>query len=343
MTQAKTKFRPSPTAILNPRCDPIFKAIFTQGTKESDLALSGLISAAIGKKVTELTLQPNELPVDIPDNMQMSFDVSVVFNDGERADIELQGRQYDYDYGARAEIQTARLLNLNARKGSNWHVEKVYQISVVNFEFDKDDNSTLSWYTMKNDSGGRLGDRLNVIFLDLVKIRRLKGISPEKLSPIEKWGMFFAFADDPNLQDYLEQVKMSEEDIMAADLIVKTMSEEDANWALENSYYIAQNDYGARMEAAEKKGLERGLEKGQKIGLERGLEKGQKIGLEKGQKIGRETGLKEGRAEAALNIAKNALSLGLSAEQVVQMTALPLSQVLALSEELKTKELSPAK
>ncbi len=63
--------RPSPTAILNPRLDPIFKAIFTQGTKESDLALKGLISAAVGKEVNSLMLQPNEPPVETPQNMQM--------------------------------------------------------------------------------------------------------------------------------------------------------------------------------------------------------------------------------------------------------------------------------
>ncbi|MBQ9207204.1 MAG: hypothetical protein IJ158_10915 [Treponema sp.] len=32
--------RPSPTALLNPRCDPSFKAMFTQGTKEANAALN---------------------------------------------------------------------------------------------------------------------------------------------------------------------------------------------------------------------------------------------------------------------------------------------------------------
>ena len=59
MVQEKATLRPSPTAILNPRLDPIFKAIFTQGTEESDLALKGLITAAIGKEVSSLELQPN--------------------------------------------------------------------------------------------------------------------------------------------------------------------------------------------------------------------------------------------------------------------------------------------
>lgn len=226
MVQKKATLRPSPTVILNPRLDPIFKAIFTQGTEESDLALKGLITAAIGKELSSLELQPNEPPVEVPENIQMSFDVSVVFNDGERADIEIQGRQYEYDFGVRAEIQTARLLNLNAKKGSEWRAEKVYQISVLNFEYDKDDKSAVSWYNMRNDSGRSLGDRLNVIFLDLVKIRRLKGTPVEKLSALEKWGMFFAF--------------------------------EDARWSFENSIFVGTRDYNSRMHCAEQKGLKKG-------------------------------------------------------------------------------------
>nr|MCR4821811.1 Rpn family recombination-promoting nuclease/putative transposase [Treponema sp.] len=104
----KSTLRPSPTAILNPRCDPTFKAIFTQGTKESNLALKSFLTALLGKEIESFTLQPNEEAVDSPQDMQMSFDVNVVFNDGEKADIEMQGRQYDYDYGSRSEIQAAR-------------------------------------------------------------------------------------------------------------------------------------------------------------------------------------------------------------------------------------------
>ena len=44
MNQKQT-LRPSPTAILNPRCDVTFKGIFTQGTKESNLALKDFIDS----------------------------------------------------------------------------------------------------------------------------------------------------------------------------------------------------------------------------------------------------------------------------------------------------------
>ena len=88
----KQTLRPSPTAILNPRLDINFKAMFTQGTKESDTALQSFISAALGRQIKSLKLDPNEPAVDVPSQMQMSFDVAVTFDDGEKASIEMQVR-----------------------------------------------------------------------------------------------------------------------------------------------------------------------------------------------------------------------------------------------------------
>ena len=49
---------------------------------------------------------------------------------------------------------------------------------------------------------------------------------------------------------------------------------------------------------------------------------------------GYEQGVADGAQQNAIANAKNALSLGLSCDQVAQITSLPLEQVLALKEEL---------
>ena len=128
----------------------------------------------------------------------------------------MQSRNEKYDYAARAEIQVARLLSAGNRKGSNWTTPPAYQISVLNFEFDKDDNSPLTWYTMRNQRGMQLAGRLNVLFFDLVKILR--------------W----------NAKEALNMV-----------------SQDEINWARENSIFIAQRDYNEGMYQAEKRGMEK--------------------------------------------------------------------------------------
>ena len=114
--EEKTSLRPSPTALLNPRMDVNFKAIFTQETEESNEALKSFLSSVLGKEVVKVQISANEPPVDIPSQIQMTFDVSVTFNNGEKADIEMQGQDQKYDFSIRSEIQVARLLNNNAKK-----------------------------------------------------------------------------------------------------------------------------------------------------------------------------------------------------------------------------------
>lgn len=255
---SRQTLRPSPTALLNPRCDPIFKAIFTQGTEESNFALKDLISSLLDREIAEMELLPNEEPVEILDEKQMSFDVNVTFDDGEKAELEMQGRNQDYDYASRAEIHAAKLLSSSNKRGSSYDSPKVYQISVLNFEIDKDDNSPVSWYNMRKETGAHLAGKLNVIFLDLVKVRRLIDKPVEQLTKAEKWGMFFAYADSEKHQPYVRKVIESEEALMTADFIVKTMSKEDAEWFRQNSYENAIWDYNHGMYRAEKRGIAKG-------------------------------------------------------------------------------------
>ena len=228
--------------------------------------------------------------------MQMRFDVSVTFDDGECADIECQCRQNKskYNYRVRTEIQAARLLNNNAKKSSDWNAGKIYQITVADFEFEKDDNSPFAWYTMRSESGHKLGGRLNVIILDLVKIREFKEKEPEKLTDREKWGMYFAYAGDKEQQDFIEKIAEGEVGIMAAETVRKYMSKEESNWFAQNSYDTAVRDYNAGLETAEKIGLEKGIQ------------------------------------QKAIETAINMLKKNYPKEDIAEITGLPVEQVQAL-------------
>lgn len=196
--QTKQTLRPSPTAILNPRLDVNFKAIFTQ----------------------------------------------------------------EINYSARSEIQVARLLNNNVKKNSKWKAEKVYQISVLNFHLPKDDKCEMSWYTMKNQKGHKLSDHMNVIFIDLLEIKKLYETTPiEKLTSLQKWGLFLSYADDESKSDFIRKITESEKGIMEAELIIGRMSEEDSNWFRQNSIDTAIRDRNSEIDAAEERGIEKGMKK----------------------------------------------------------------------------------
>ena len=273
--QNKQTLRPTPTALLNPRLDPNFKAIFTQETKGSYTALQSFLSSVLGRKIKNVKLTANEPVVDMEDQMQMSFDVSVVFDNGEKASIEMQGRSQNYNYETRSEIQVARLLNNNAKKSEEWKSEKVYQISVLDFHLPEHDKNEITWYNMRDESGQVLSGHLNVIFIDLLVIKKLIGKPVEELTALQKWGLYLSYADDERYTDYIKKLTNSEEGIMEADLIIGKMSEDDANWFRQNSIDIARRDRNTIIHNAEQLGLQRGLQKGIKKGIKKGIIQGE--------------------------------------------------------------------
>lgn len=254
--------RPNPTALLSPLYDSTFKGIFTQETEDSNLALQSFVSAVLGRSVKNVILKPNEPAKDSPNQKGMSYDISIEFDNGEISDIEMQAFKQEYEYEIRAEIQAARLLNNNAKKGDVWDSPKVYQISILNFHYGNDDNKEMAWYTMKDESGRNLSDRQNIIFIDLKTIRKKLGTPIEELTPVDKWGLFFSYVDNEKEADYISELVRSEKGIMAAENTVKYMSEADDNWFVQNSRYIAERDKNTQIHNAEKRGREEGLQQG---------------------------------------------------------------------------------
>ncbi len=296
--------RPNETALLSPLYDSTFKSIFTHETEESNLALKSFLSAVLGRQIKTVAVKNNEPVKETSKQKSMIFDVSVEFDNGELGDIELQSQKEEYDYGARAEIQAARLLTNNAKRGINWNSEKIYQISILNFQYKNDDNKEMRWYNMKDNSGEKLYDRLNIIFIDLVTIRKQYKNSPKKsFSPVEKWGLFFSYVDHENKKDLIKNIKDSDEGIMAAEKIVKEMSKADNNWYIQNSIWVAKRDEQARKAAAREKGLAEGRA--------------------------------EGRAQGAIDAAIKLLKMNkLSPEEIAQVQDLPLEKVWELQKTL---------
>ena len=301
--------RPNPTALLSPLYDSTFKGIFTQETEDSKLALQTFVSAVVGRNVKNVILKPNEPAKDTPEQKGMSYDISVEFDNGELSDIEMQAWKEDYDYGIRAEIQAARLLNNNAKKGDNWNSPKVYQISILNFHYREDDNEILSWYTMKDEAGKRLTDRQNIIFIDLKTIRKKFGMPVEELSSVDKWGLFFSYVDKEEYSDYMNKLVRSEKGIMAAENTVKYMSEADDNWFVQNSRFIAERDKNTQLQNAEKRGREEGLQQG----------------------------ILQGAMQKAVETATIMIKKKYPASDISEMTGLSLEQILELQKELPTQ------
>ncbi len=77
-------------ALLNPRIDSTFKALFTQDTPESKGALQSFLEAATERKITHFEIRNNDAPIGFIGQRNVSYDISCEFDDGLSADIEMQ-------------------------------------------------------------------------------------------------------------------------------------------------------------------------------------------------------------------------------------------------------------
>ena len=86
---------------------------------------------------------------------------------------------------------------------------------------------------------------------------------------------------------------------------------------------MAYRDIKNSVDTAKREGIAEGMEKGMKEGMELGMAKGKQEGLAEG--------MEKGMNQKALEIAKNMLAMGHSAEQVAKATQLPLEIIKNLS------------
>lgn len=296
-------------ALLNPRLDSTFKALFTQPTQESRDALHSFLEAATERKIKHFELHANEAPAFFGGQRSVSYDILCQFDDGLSADIEMQAFNQEYDYGKRAEYQVARLETTYLKKGDNWEKAPiVYQVTVLDFTYDaeksKKSRSPISRYAMRTKDGRELSNSLNIIFIELTKTKRLEK-TLETNTPLENWAIFLKEADNPQKQDIIQKLTNKEAGLMQAKKSLSSISANRDLWIEQYRQEIAERDRRSGLSAMLNKGLQEGLQKG----------------------------IQQGRTESLIETAKRLIKMGLSPQQVSTGTSLSMEEVLRLFNE----------
>ena len=251
--------RPSPSALLNPCVDPIFKILFTDESKESNIALTCFLTDIIGKKVSNVVLQPNELSGEMNTDKQSEFDINCKI-EGKIVNIEMQGLNKDNHFGRRAEYHVAHLYNHYVTKGLNWkETPQAFQISVLNFTFDDSEKDCISYYLMSNQNGRTIAGMLNVIFMELPKIEPVPD-DISLLTPVQMWGKFFLYANKPDKSDFVEKLAEENRGIKMAVTVLKNISQDEINWYHETRYWMHVSDEKTMINEAERRGRAEGAQ-----------------------------------------------------------------------------------
>lgn len=106
----KKSYRPSPTALLNPCVDPVFKRLFTDSSPEGKRALQCFLEAILQKAVSNIVIQQEELPIESIFDKKSKFDLNCKIDEQEFANIEMQNYNCKEVYEKRAEYYCAHFI-----------------------------------------------------------------------------------------------------------------------------------------------------------------------------------------------------------------------------------------
>ncbi len=100
--------------------DATFKMFLSGPSPESNACLRSILSAMTGREVTTARVKNSELVPEMPKGKLSRLDVNCEFNDGQKADIELQLTKADDDQKLRALFYACKLYAGSLKSGKKY-------------------------------------------------------------------------------------------------------------------------------------------------------------------------------------------------------------------------------
>ena len=247
--------------------DVSFKLFLSSPTPESNACLRYMLSAMTGREVTKARVTNSEVLPEYANGKMPRMDINCKFNDGQKADIELQLTKADDDQKLRSLYYVCKLYAGSLGRGEKYrNVPNVYQIFLIDFDLFGD-GEFYHRAMMRLDDGKILSDRLQVLFFSL----RVPDSVDESLKKAANWCKFISGSTSPEVLEELGSNADWKEEYGMAMRAYQNVSAEERAWAWHLSMDRAEADYRNGLELAEEKGRKQGLEDGRKQGLIEGL------------------------------------------------------------------------
>jgi predicted transposase/invertase (TIGR01784 family) len=158
-------------------------------------------------------------------------------------------------------------------------------------------------------------DTVGIVFVELSKLGAVMEKPVEEMTAGEMWGIFFGYGNEPKYRGLLNKLILVKEEIKMASELLMGISKDEVERAHYRSRKMFQMDMEHDRAVSRNEGLKEGLIEGRREGLNEG----------------RREGLNEGRSERSQEIARNLLSMGVSADTVANATGLTRAEIEQLS------------
>jgi predicted transposase/invertase (TIGR01784 family) len=247
---------------LDPLSDIVFKTLFTANNADSHEACRSLLSACTRRPVAALSVKNNELLPDLLSGKTVRIDAHIDFNDGEKADLEVQMHKTSDDLKRRAMVYGSKLLSAQPLRGKDYSkVKRVYQVFFFNFELFPGSNLIPRRYSMREEQEqDELTNLLTVIFYELPKLEQIvRNCAAGKqeiktLSDELKWGIYLKYRNDQRMGGVIGELCQAEEGIMRAEKALRKLSLSEKLWWWKYARDKRKADYASVMAAERREG-----------------------------------------------------------------------------------------
>ena len=292
---------PDDADILPPSDDRIFKLILA--SPDGKPALIDLVSALLGKPVVNIVVRNSEIPPEDTQEKAERLDLNCGIDDGSQIDLEMQASRIEEeedrsDNGfqnlkGKGIYYLCDLHSSQPSKGIKRYdkLARTYQVTFCSYTVFPERTEFLNTFSLRHDKdNGLLSDAIHVIYVELSKLKEILKKPVADMTDLEKWAVFFRYADSRKYRNTVNKVIESKEAMQMAGSLLMSVSQDERERAVFRSRRMYQTDMQSNWNTA--------------------FDNGEKQGIAKG------------RTERNQEIAKNLIDMKMTNEQIIQATGL---------------------
>jgi predicted transposase/invertase (TIGR01784 family) len=286
--------------------DGVFKTMLTHADAEP--VRCGMIASFVKLHVTTATVRNSELPTSDTLEKQEVFDVVCAVDGDEQIDVEMQAFSMvgdNLDNGHKI-LRSRSVYNVSDLHSSQPSVGVAYsnlvrsfQITFCDFTVFNDDE-LIHRFSMRDENGVELTDKINVIFVELTKLVKVLKKPVSEMTSDEQWAVFLKYSGNPKYKDTLDQIIAAKEEIRMASTILNNISTNEDERAKFRSRRIFQMD----------------------------LAHNQIVSFQ----MGKDEGKLEGKGERSIEIAQRLIKRGRPLSEIIEDTGLSHTDIERLRE-----------
>ncbi|MCL2443254.1 MAG: PD-(D/E)XK nuclease family transposase [Treponema sp.] len=121
-------------------------------------------------------------------------------------------------------------------------LKKTYQITFSTHSVFPKCHDFISWFTFRTKDGYQLSDQINMIIIELDKLKNTLNKPTEELTSQEKWSLFLQFAQDPMHRDKINDIIKEKEEIGMAATLLQEISKDERERAILRSRRMYETD-----------------------------------------------------------------------------------------------------